>query len=225
MAVKKYLDQAGTQQVVDWTKNTYVQKESGKGLSTNDFTTAHKEAIDNLPTTYAGIADTDAKFTKKVDKVDGKGLSTNDFTTADKQKLQAIQPKAEVNKIDVIKRNGTVIAVASKTVDIKVPIDTKELTNGAGYVTNDELTTKLSKLNTLEVRVVTELPPTGEKLVMYLVKKTAADTDSYTEYIWVGDKYEKLGETATKIDLSGYLTKSEVQALSTTEIDKIITGA
>lgn len=52
-----------------------VDKVSGKGLSTNDYTTAEKNAV-------ATIGD-------KVDKVTGKGLSTNDYTDAEKTKVAA----------------------------------------------------------------------------------------------------------------------------------------
>ncbi len=54
-----------------------VDKVSGKGLSTNDFTSAYKTKLDNLDTNLSG----------KVDKVSGKGLSANDFTDNYKAKL------------------------------------------------------------------------------------------------------------------------------------------
>ncbi len=54
-----------------------VDKVTGKGLSTNDFTAAYKTKLDNL----------DTNLNNKVDKVSGKGLSTNDFTSAYKTKL------------------------------------------------------------------------------------------------------------------------------------------
>ena len=49
-----------------------VDKVSGKGLSTNDFTNNYKSKLDGL----------DGALSRKVDKVPGKGLSSNDFTTA-----------------------------------------------------------------------------------------------------------------------------------------------
>ena len=80
--------------------NTKVDKEDGKGLSTEDFTSADKAKIDSIPD--------DAKFTdtkyddtiikqgitnlnnEKVDKEDGKSLSTNDYTNTDKAKVDGI---------------------------------------------------------------------------------------------------------------------------------------
>lgn len=64
----------------------YQPKESGKGLSTNDYTTAEKEKLAGLPT---GTQITQ-NLGSKVDKVEGKQLSTEDFTTALKNKLEGL---------------------------------------------------------------------------------------------------------------------------------------
>lgn len=64
-----------------------VDKVSGKGLSTNDYTNADKTIV-------SGVT---ANLNNKVDKVAGKGLSTNDYTTAEKNKLAGIEANAEVN--------------------------------------------------------------------------------------------------------------------------------
>lgn len=64
----------------------YQPKESGKGLSTNDYTTAEKEKLAGLPT---GTQLTQ-NLSSKVDKVGGKQLSTEDFTTALKNKLEGL---------------------------------------------------------------------------------------------------------------------------------------
>lgn len=53
-----------------------VDKVSGKGLSTNDYTDTEKSAV--------------ATIENKVDKETGKGLSTNDYTTAEKEKLSKL---------------------------------------------------------------------------------------------------------------------------------------
>lgn len=73
----------------------------------------------------------------KVDKEEGKGLSENDFTDEDKEKLDDIEDGAQENVIEVIKRNGTVLPVTDKTVDIAVPTTTSSLTNDSGYITNE----------------------------------------------------------------------------------------
>lgn len=64
----------------------YQPKESGKGLSTNDYTTTEKEKLAGLPT---GTQITQ-NLASKVDKVEGKQLSTEDFTTVLKNKLEGL---------------------------------------------------------------------------------------------------------------------------------------
>mgnify|MGYP000445956208 FL=1 len=75
---------------------TYQPKESGKGLSANDYTTTEKEKLAGLPT---GTQITQ-NLASKVDKVGGKQLSTEDFTTVLKNKLEGLSNynDAEVKK-------------------------------------------------------------------------------------------------------------------------------
>lgn len=80
-----------------------VDKVTGKGLSSNDYTTAEKQKLAGLSNyddtgVKASItaietknAAQDTAIAGKVDKVTGKGLSTNDYTTAEKQKLASMQ--------------------------------------------------------------------------------------------------------------------------------------
>lgn len=43
-----YIDSNGLRYLWTKIKNLFVQKESGKGLSTNDFTTAYKTKLDGI---------------------------------------------------------------------------------------------------------------------------------------------------------------------------------
>ena len=73
----------------------------------------------------------------KVDKEEGKGLSENDFTNGYKGKLDGIEDGAQVNVIEVVKRNGVALPVTDKAVDVAVPTTTSSLTNDSGYITNE----------------------------------------------------------------------------------------
>lgn len=73
----------------------------------------------------------------KVDKEEGKGLSENDFTNGYKNKLDGIDDGAQVNVIEVVKRNGVALPVIDKAVDVAVPTTTSSLTNDSGYITNE----------------------------------------------------------------------------------------
>ena len=65
-----------------------VDKASGKGLSSNDYTDAEKNKLANL----SNYDDTEIKndINGKVDKITGKGLSTNDYTDEEKEKLKGL---------------------------------------------------------------------------------------------------------------------------------------
>jgi hypothetical protein len=85
---------------------TKVDKEAGKGLSTNDYTTVEKTKLAAITGTNTGDQDLTGLATTtsvttglatKVDKEAGKGLSTNDYTTDEKTKLAGIATGAEVN--------------------------------------------------------------------------------------------------------------------------------
>ena len=65
-----------------------VDKVTGKGLSTNDYTNEEKALV-------ATIGD-------KVDKVAGKGLSSNDYTNADKAAVATIGDKLDASDIVAI---------------------------------------------------------------------------------------------------------------------------
>jgi len=75
--------------------DTKVDKVAGKGLSTNDYSTAEKNKLEAISGTNTGDQDlsayaTTTQLATKVDKEIGKGLSSNDYTTAEKIKLAAI---------------------------------------------------------------------------------------------------------------------------------------
>ena len=73
-------------------ESTYVAKEEGKGLSTNDYDAAAKAIVD-------GIAE---NLDKKVDKVAGKGLSTNDYDATAVAEVAKIKNKAETSVVEGI---------------------------------------------------------------------------------------------------------------------------
>lgn len=65
-----------------------VDKVTGKGLSTEDYTPAEKAKLAGL-SNYDDTA-LQTAVSNKVDKVSGKGLSTEDYTTAEKTKLAGL---------------------------------------------------------------------------------------------------------------------------------------
>ena len=114
------LSATDTQEAIDELADEKVDKEIGKGLSTNDYTNEAKAIVD-------GVTD---ELAKKVDKETGKGLSTNDFSTALKDKLDGIESGAEANVIETVKINGNALTPTDKAVNIQM---------GLGDLTNVDL--------------------------------------------------------------------------------------
>lgn len=174
----------------------------------------------------------------KVDVVSGKGLSTNDYTNAEKSKLSDIASGAQVNVIESVKVNGTKVEPSSKTVDISVPTKVSQLTNdsefqtstqvnsivtGKGYQTQLQvqslINSAVGNITSIRYEKVTSLPATGSNGVIYLVAHSHGTQDIYDEYIWLSETktYEKIGNT--DIDLSAYVKKSELTAITTNDLN------
>ncbi len=135
-----------------------------------------------------------------VAKESGKGLSTNDYTTTEKNKLATLEPLT----IKSIKVNNSVLTPdGSKAVNIdltKYAIKTE---------VTQEIAQAVSGISGFDAQVVAELPATGKKGILYLLANSSGeDQNTYDEYLWLTDKYEKLGTRS--IDLSAYAKKSEL---------------
>lgn len=170
----------------------------------------------------------------KVDKVEGKGLSTNDFTTALKTSYDSAvtdvaalkKQGGEPNKINTVSVNGTALTPDSnKKVDITVPTTAtiKTQIEAYEYQTSAQvqtaITSALSGVTSIDLQVVTSLPATGKKGVIYLVAHTHTDTgDIYDEFVWVESKksYEKIGNT--DVDLSAYVKSVDITDISETDL-------
>lgn len=106
---------------------------------------------------------------------------------------------------------------------ITIPTNNNQLTNGAGYQTASDVSTAISEaiadITSFEYEVVQSLPAEGEAGVIYLVAHSHGTGDSYDEYIWVSNAFEKIGNT--DIDLSGYVLSTDLVAITSTEINTI----
>lgn len=199
-----------------------------------------------MPIKYVGedsikrvISDTKALLAGKVDKVNGKGLSTNDYTNEEKTKLASLDVAGEANVIEIVKVNGDALTPdANKAVDVTVPTNTNQLTNGAGFITNavndlanyykktetytqSEVNTLIGNITTISAEVVATLPTASATTyfntskTIYLKRNSASSgTDYYEEYITLRDgaegSYTYSWEKIgdTQIDLSGYVQTS-----------------
>ena len=96
-------------------------------------------------------------------------------------------------------------------------------TNTEQIATTQFVTTAVANaiagVTSISYQVVQTLPASGQNGVIYLVAHSHGTSDGYDEYIWVGSSFEKLGNT--DIDLSGYMLKTDMIAITTAEIDTL----
>ena len=177
----------------------YVQKETGKGLSTNDLT-------NTLLTKLNGIAEgADAvswsQATQSGTKVATITINGTDIdvyvpTVTIDSAMSSTSENAVQNK--VIKQY--VDDAVGSVVQIKFDADA----TGQGYTSLTDLQTK---------------HPTGAAGTIYLVQNGGSSPNSKDEYFWnsSSSSYEKFG--TTDIDLSGYVQSSQLVEITTSDID------
>ena len=145
MNTKKYLDYEGLETLTSIIKNTYAEindLQSVEAVATNAA-----EAI-----TALGASKQDVLVAGSNIQIasDGKTISATDTTyneattstaglmsAADKTKLNSIDNNADVNIIEKVKVNGSILTPdANKAVNIKVPTKTSDLTNNSNFVSD-----------------------------------------------------------------------------------------
>lgn len=201
----------------------YVNTNGGKidkiKVNGTEQTITNKAVDIKVPTKTSDLTN-DSNFA-----VDANYVHTdNNYTTDEKNKLSGIAEGAQVNKIESIKVNGVAQTITSKAVNITVPTNNNQLANGAGYQTSSEvqaaINNAISGITGIDFQVVESLPGTGVKGVIYLVSNSGTGSNIYDEYIWVTNRFEKIG--TTEIDLSNYYNTTNLLALTNQEIDTII---
>ena len=234
----KILDENRLAQLWALIKGKFVQAETGKGLSTNDFTTEEKNKLSNIEAganenIIEGIAVNNVDMTpinKRVNLTVPTKVSdlTNDkkFQT-DAEVASAIKGSGyQANVIETVKVNGSILDVDSKkSVNVIVPTDNSALTNGAGYQTAKNVTDAINEaiggLTGISFEVVETLPTQGKTGTIYLISHSHGTKDNYDEYIWLekSKSYEKIGNT--DVDLSNYVTKNDITIMTEQELAAI----
>lgn len=83
------------------------------------------------------VTDGDGRWAKKTDLASASAdglMSSSDFT-----KLSGIETGAEVNVLESITVNGSILPIASKNVSLNVPTKTSDITNDSDYQTGTEV--------------------------------------------------------------------------------------
>ena len=219
-----------------WGEGKFVAQESGKGLSSNDYTSAEK-------TKLSGIAEGANKYTHPtytaqksglykvtvdatghvsaataVAKADitGLGIPAQDTTYADATtSTHGLMSAADKTKLDGVATG----AQANKIESVKVngtaltPDSSKAVNvDLSAYAKSADVTKEIasavSGVTQIDYSVVEALPSTGKKGVIYLVANSGSGNNIYDEYIYINSKFEKLG--SREMDLSSYAKKTDI---------------
>ena len=152
----KLLDENRLAQLWALIKGKFVQAETGKGLSTNDFTTDEKNKLSNIEAganenIIEGIAVNNVDITP-VNKRVNLSVPTKVSDLTNDKKFQTNTEVAsaiknsgyQANVIETVKVNGSILDVDSKkSVNVIVPTDNSVLANGAGYQTASDVSSAL----------------------------------------------------------------------------------
>lgn len=172
--------------------DTKVDKVDGKDLSTNDFTDAYKEAINNDPkfsaSAAAGIKASDITNWNNKSNFSG---NYNDLTG--KPTIPTVN-----NATLTIQKNGTTVktftanSASNVTANITVPTKTSELTNDSGYITANDI----PEGGGTDIDYGSSLPTNGSEGDIFLLTDSAGQT--FTETI----SLSTTGTTGTVIKLA-----------------------
>lgn len=248
----KYLDYDGLvyyHSKVKTALGNKVDKVSGKGLSTNDFTSAYKTKLDGIAANAQvnviegiNVNGTATTLTNKIANLiiptkltdlanDGNYVTDanyvhtdNNFTTTLKNKLDGIAAGAEVN----VQSDWSVTSTTSDAYIKNKPTKVSDFTNDSNFQNATQvqaaINSALEDITGIDFQIVQTLPATGTKGVIYLVPNSGSGSNSYDEYIWITSgstgKFEKIG--TTDVDLSGYVQYTDLVAITNSEIDTIV---
>lgn len=91
--------------------------------------------------------------------------------------------------------------IKAKADSTAIPTAVSQLTNDSGYQTSSDVTsainTAIAGITQFDYEIVQTLPATGDKGTIYLVPSSGSSPDSYDEYVYVNNAWEKLGSAFT----------------------------
>ncbi len=175
-----------------------VDKEDGKGLSTNDYTTEEKEKL-------AGIE---------------AGADVNTVDSVNGQVGAVVLTKSDVglgNVDNTSDANKPISTAVQSALDDKT--DTTDFTDLSSQVATN--TAAIAGFGGFKCVVVDTLPDVGEESTIYLIARrtTSSGDDVYNEYIYVNGGWELIGNTA--IDLSDYYTSDQTDVLLANKVNVV----
>lgn len=202
----KFLDLNGLTTLWANIKKTFVAKESGKGLSTNDYTTAEKQKLAGIASNAEANVITAVKVngaaltpSSKAVNIDlsGYAAKTHSHTKSDIG-LSNVTNDAQVKRSEM----GTASGVATLGTDGKVP--------------SSQLPSYVDDV--LEYETKAKFPTTGETGKIYV------DTTTNLTYRWSGSAYVEISQSIALGETSSTAYAGDKGKANATKIANIING-
>ena len=220
-------------------RQTKVDKEVGKGLSTNDYTTTEKNKLASLEnyddSEVRALIDTKqprgdyALHSEIPTQLSQLNSDTTHRVVTDTQitewnnkssfsgNYNDLTNKPQINSVTLSGNkslNDLGIQPAGNYIT-KAVNDLENYYKKTETFTKEEVNDLISAISTLDLQVVQTLPTQDiSTTTIYLVPKTTAETnDVYDEYIYVSNNWEHIG--STEADLTNYVQKTDYATTST----------
>lgn len=207
------LETLGIQAAGDYATKTElgnkVSKEDGKGLSTEDYTTAEKTKLGGIQT---------GAQVNVIESVKVNGIAQE----ADRKAVNIAVP-TKVSQLNNDSKFQTETEVTSKVNSaVADKVNQTQMTSAISAATTDMatrayVTQQLANIN--KKAVVTSTEEMTDENTIYLIANVGEEDNSYDEYIVYNGTPEKIG--TTKVDLTNYVQDSDLIAITNGEIDEI----
>lgn len=196
-----FLDGNGLLYLWSKIKSAFVAKETGKGLSSNDYTTAEKNKLTGIA---AGAQ------TNVIESVMLNGVA-----------LPVSNKAVDVTVPTVGSASNTSGYVTYQTVsdmedDIADALSARPITDDVEGMIADAI----GEIAHFAFEIVNSLPATGETNIIYLIAHAHGTNNSYDEYAYINNAWEMIG--TTEVDLTNYMLKTDMVAVTNAEIDSIV---
>lgn len=159
----------------------------------------------------------------KVDKVDGMGLSSNDFTDSLLGKLEAIEDGAQVNVIESISVDGSILDVIDKSVEIPVAGLDRAGVVKSSTGANKVNVSKSGEMSVNKVSIHSVFVPIGDELILD-GGSASKETPVYTTRIGnIG--YDSISDAVNCADNGDVVTLQEDVNMGAGDNDHLVVNA
>lgn len=202
---------------------TKVDKEAGKGLSTNDLTDELKQKILN-----AGDSSFSGQYSDLIGAPTTVSAFTNDAGYQTAQNVETAitgkgyQTSEQVETAITGKGYQTATQVEATITEkgYQTASQVESAITGKGYQTESQVNTLISNSTKLSKEIVETLPEvaSASENKIYLILKSSGESGNiYDEYMLVNGAMEKVGDTSMNLD--GYYNSTNFTEMSNEEVD------